>query len=467
DLAKRESRFRRGEINLLSCSTTLEMGVDIGELQAVVLRNFPPHVSNYQQRAGRAGRRTDGVAITLMYGQRRPHDRYYFEQPDLLIAGKNQIPKLDPSNFQVQERHIRAELLAAFLRRDQKGAEEVTIADFLTLPTEAPIPNFNPPPDSYITQFQHWLQGDEARGLARDWLEILGGSDRSPQTVLQDFSQCMDDFQKQQLQDYDALAKVLSSLQQRLTDPEETKNLTKIAQRIAGTHTELKKVASRRLHDELARASILPIYGFPIDVVRLMTAQAEHRLERDRRLALGEYAPGQDVVVDDRVYTSVGIVQPEKLEKRHYWVCQHCNYFTSSPQPRSYDQCPVCGAAPRLPIEKNTRVYKIPNAFTTDWRQPAKVTPYIKPLRQPTSQIFLAKEGDRAECLSHADQPVHLIYSQGGRFFLSNQGSLIGARGFRNQGFAICRLCGRDLTEKAGEQKSKSLKTQGKSTSSL
>ena len=58
------------------------MGVDIGELQAVALRNFPPHVSNYRQRAGRAGRRTDGVAITLMYGQRRPHDRFYFEQPE-------------------------------------------------------------------------------------------------------------------------------------------------------------------------------------------------------------------------------------------------------------------------------------------------------------------------------------------------------------------------------------------------
>jgi hypothetical protein len=65
ELEKRENRFRQGRINMLSCSTTLEMGVDIGELQAVVLRNFPPHVSNYQQRAGRAGRRTDGVAITL------------------------------------------------------------------------------------------------------------------------------------------------------------------------------------------------------------------------------------------------------------------------------------------------------------------------------------------------------------------------------------------------------------------
>ena len=56
---------------MLSSSTTLELGVDIGELQVVALRNFPPFVSNYQQRAGRAGRRADGLANTVMYGQRR------------------------------------------------------------------------------------------------------------------------------------------------------------------------------------------------------------------------------------------------------------------------------------------------------------------------------------------------------------------------------------------------------------
>ncbi|MBD2066737.1 DUF1998 domain-containing protein, partial [Leptolyngbya sp. FACHB-671] len=467
DLANRESRFRRGKINLLSCSTTLEMGVDIGELQAVVLRNFPPHVSNYQQRAGRAGRRTDGVAVTLMYGQRRPHDRYYFEQPERLIAGKNQIPKLDPRNFQVQERHIRAELLADFLRQDDqgnRGAEEVTIATFLALPKDAPasVPNFTPPSHAPIAEFQRWLQGDSARELTSYWLNKLGGEGRSYVPVLREFSDRIEEFQEQQLRDWDALVEVLLNLQQRLTDSAEARNLTTIAKRLAGTQAELSKIADRRLHDELARASILPIYGFPIDVVRLMTAQRQHRLERDRRLALGEYAPGQEIVVDDRVHTSVGVVRPEKLLKRYYWVCQKCNYFTSGLQEIIHDACPICEEPPHLPIEKKTRLYKIPGAFTTEWRELPKVTPYTKPLRQPTSQVFLAKEGDRPECLSHSDQSFRLIYSQGGCFFLSNQGPLKGERGFKSKGFAICKACGRDLTEQAREQQKQQRKPKSK-----
>lgn len=166
ELAKRENDFRQGNVNLLSCSTTLEMGVDIGELQAVVMRNFPPHVSNYQQRAGRAGRRIDGVALTLMYGQRRPHDRFYFEQPERLIAGSNQIPRLDPSNIQIQQRHVRAELLSAFLATQGLGSEQVRTGDFFELSFDYPVvfPNAKPATTSMSAQFRTWLEhSDEAK----------------------------------------------------------------------------------------------------------------------------------------------------------------------------------------------------------------------------------------------------------------------------------------------------------------
>lgn len=452
DLAIRESRFRQGKINLLSCSTTLEMGVDIGELQAVALRNFPPHVSNYQQRAGRAGRRTDGVAVTLMYGQRRPHDRYYFEKPEKLIAGKNQIPTLDPQNFQIQERHIRAELLAEFLRDKSLGAEDVKIETFLGLPDSDHITHsdFVPPASALIVEFQDWLQSDRARNFTALWLQRLGGHSSSQVlSLIERFTQKISDFQTTQLKDWNTLAEVMLELRERI--PKEIKNIQAIAQKINSTQNELKKIASRRLHDELARASILPIYGFPIDVVRLMTGNVErHRLERDRRMALGEYAPNQEVVVDDRVHTSVGVVSPHKLEKRYYWVCYHCNYFDSDVQQKDFSSgCPCCAKPPRF-REGKAKPYKIPNTFTTYWSKPAKVTPYTKPLRQPTSQVFLAQEGQEREPIGDATL-YRLTYSQGGCFFLSNQGSIEKGKGFKNRGFALCQMCGRDLTKEVLE----------------
>lgn len=353
-----------------------------------------------------------------MYGQRRPHDRYYFEKPEKLIAGKNQIPTLDPQNFQIQECHIRAELLAEFLRNKNLGAEEVRIENFLRLPDTDNIthPDFVPPASALIVEFQDWLQSDRARNFIALWLHRLGGHSSSQVlSLIERFTQKISDFQTTQLKDWNTLAEVMLELRERI--PKEIKNIQAIAQRITSTQNELKKIASRRLHDELARASILPIYGFPIDVVRLMTGNVErHRLERDRRMALGEYAPNQEIVVDDRVHTSVGIVSPHKLEKRYYWVCHHCNYFDSDVQQKDFSSgCPCCAKPPRF-REVKAKPYKIPNTFTTHWSKPAKVTPYTKPVRQPTSQVFLAQGGKEPELIGDATL-YRLTYSQGGCFF--------------------------------------------------
>ncbi len=453
ELEKRENQFRSGKINLLSCSTTLEMGVDIGELQAVALRNFPPHVSNYQQRAGRAGRRTDGVAITLMYGQRRPHDRFYFEQPAKLIAGTNQIPQIDADNWQIQQRHIRAELLAKFLKTNYStGAEKISIADFLGLDAE----NFSSETstESTLTQLQEWLQGDNAKAKANNWLERIN-SKATATELIRKFTAELSDFERVQRSDWNDLASLLDEIYQELDLVGRNRSQRQpLEKRRDGIEAELKKIANRRLHDELVKAAILPIYGFPIDVVRLLTgesdefksSQGKHRLERDRRLALGEYAPGQEIVVDNRVFSSVGILRPQELEQKYYWVCKKCNYFQTSLEEDIVEQCSVCGYEPSSANAKKMKLYKIPKAFTTDWTTTAKVTPYFKPQRQPTSQVFLANDGNNPQEISR--DLYKLTMSQGGTFFLANSGVLGQGRGFDKQGFAICKNCGLDLSEK-------------------
>ncbi|MGE3320568.1 MAG: DEAD/DEAH box helicase, partial [Candidatus Berkiella sp.] len=111
-----QNQFKNGNINMLSCSTTFEMGIDLGDLQAVVMSNIPPTVANYKQRAGRAGRRSSGTAFILAWASDRPHDQTYFKAPATIIGGRVRIPFLDIQNQIIMQRHVNAILLSEFLR---------------------------------------------------------------------------------------------------------------------------------------------------------------------------------------------------------------------------------------------------------------------------------------------------------------------------------------------------------------
>jgi ATP-dependent helicase YprA (DUF1998 family) len=95
---EREEAFREGRLPILFCSPTMELGIDIAELNVVGLRNVPPTPANYAQRSGRAGRSGQPALVFAYCSTGSPHDAYFFRRPELMVAGQVKAPRLELVN---------------------------------------------------------------------------------------------------------------------------------------------------------------------------------------------------------------------------------------------------------------------------------------------------------------------------------------------------------------------------------
>lgn len=112
DRLKREALFREARLPILYCSPTMELGVDIAELNVVNMRNVPPTPANYAQRSGRAGRSGQPALVFTYCTTGSPHDQYFFKEPERMVAGSVTPPRLDLANEDLIRSHVHSVWLA-------------------------------------------------------------------------------------------------------------------------------------------------------------------------------------------------------------------------------------------------------------------------------------------------------------------------------------------------------------------
>jgi DEAD/DEAH box helicase domain-containing protein len=450
DLRRFEADFKEGDINVLSCSTTMEMGVDIGGMSAIAMNNAPPNPSNFLQRAGRAGRRGEPVTASLTLCKADPHGEAVFANPLWPFVTPIFIPRVSLDSARIIRRHVSAFLLSSFLKSGEHDPPKLTTGWFFGGGSErSPAATFR----AFLERIAH-IDGMVERlasltlgsALAIEEVEALIG-----QTVTH-----LEGIEQRWTSELKALDASIEELTKSGASPQS-------AGVIAATRQRERLVDEYLLRDLTARG-FLPGHGFPSDVVPFVNTtirQLRHERQpgfgredsylrrqgypsRELALAIRDYAPGNEVVLNGRVFESEGVtlnwhIPPGDSEVRETqefewaWRCPACA-GTGSLRTRP-TKCPACDRV-------------VPGFDCHEYLQPAgfAVGVTYRPHNRVSSGLYVRVEDPWITAGSAEWQP--LTGSIPGRYRASSEGHVFHhSKGLARHGFAICLRCGRAASD--------------------
>lgn len=434
ELIQRNQQFKEGKIHYLYCTTTMEMGVDIGSLSAVVMNNVPPLAGNYQQRAGRAGRAGQDLSLALTLCPPTPRGNQTFNDPNFLF-GSTPVPRVDYRSQWVVWRQLRALLLGLWVHQTHSLSAWNRADEF----------------------FLAGLNGTASRCQSfMDWIE----------TGSHQYSSTLDHFLSvtpHAGQVEDALVSARAMLLEISDSWLSTLNLLETEIQVAhqSGHTRKKKaleyrktaVESENIISFLCRNLYLPTYGFPTRVVEFEIPKdyiergnvpeniAESRWahsgpERSLAIAIAEFAPGKTVLIDNQNFRVSGVTPRRHVSPkvggnnafRQVWFCNECGAGGEGYR----ELCQSCGRTTQR------REYLEPQRFSVDAGCPIVPVDDGSEDHVVDAKVLLSPNVERQSRSTLNGVEVELYMNGSASVLYMNHGHK-----YAQQGFVYCPMCHR------------------------